>query len=168
QQTSASIARTLPTFRGDSERAPPERRREIRAPSTQYFRPRYARGFSPVASASVSRCKAGSPRAAGNVGAQADAIRAATFHSQTQSQGCALPDGDISRKTSTRTRRGIARKRRETATAARRQRLIRRDRGGKRQNRALRRWIGFSEDDERVRRTRSTFGAGRVDLPATA
>jgi glycosyltransferase involved in cell wall biosynthesis len=32
----------------------------------------------------------------------------------------------------------------------------------------LRRWIGFSEDDERVRRTRSTFGAGRVDLPATA
>jgi glycosyltransferase involved in cell wall biosynthesis len=29
-------------------------------------------------------------------------------------------------------------------------------------------WIGFSEDDERVRRTRSTFGAGRVDLPATA
>jgi GT2 family glycosyltransferase len=30
----------------------------------------------------------------------------------------------------------------------------------------LRRWIGFSEDDERVRTTRSTFGAGRVDLPA--
>jgi len=27
--------------------------------------------------------------------------------------------------------------------------------------------MGFSEDDERVRRTDSTFGAGRVDLPVT-
>src|SRR4029077_3813665 len=94
--------------------------------------------------------------------------RAATFHSQTQSQGCALPDADISRQKPTRKAREIPRKRRETAAAARRQRLSRRDRGGKRQNRALRRWTGFSEDDERVRRTRSTFGAGGEDLPATA
>src|SRR5204863_2415880 len=138
QQTSASIARTLPTFRGDSERAPPERPREIRAPWTQYFRPRRVRGFSPVASASASRCKAGSHRAAGNVGAQADAIRAATFHSQTRSQGCGLPDADISRQKPTRNPRGIAQKRSETAMAVRRQGLSRREKGDKRQNRTLR------------------------------
>src|SRR3954470_11977887 len=53
------------------------------------------------------------------------------------------------------------------ATAAQRQRPIRRDKGGKRKNRTLRRWIGFSEDDE-LFGERVPPSGGRVDLPATA
>src|SRR4051812_8293948 len=53
------------------------------------------------------------------------------------------------------------------ATAAQRQRRIRRDKGGKRKNRTLRRWIGFSEDDE-LFGERVPPSGGRVDLPATA
>src|SRR4030095_8489829 len=93
------------------------------------------------------------PRAAVNGGAPADAIHAATFHSQTQSQGCALRGADISRKTSMRKRRRIARKRREAATAARRQQLSRRDKGDKRENRAF-------------QSGRCPPWRGRVDLPA--
>src|SRR5262249_36671316 len=94
------------------------------------------------------------------------AIRAATFRSQTQSQGCALPAVDIFQKTSTRKCPGIPRRQTETTAAARKQPLSQRDKGGKLQNRTLRRWIGFSEDDERIQIPCFHLRRCRVDLPA--